>query len=674
MADLPMQEENLGNGIILHNNKLCLDFSGDNIWTGKNTFAKVVSFTANQTFPINNLSHENFILGSLIVSNGVSWQVLKPTKNNYVLTFTSRGVNWAPINLNQAEGVLPVSKGGTGWSLFPTEGILVNTGKEVLDLLPIPKERKVLLAENKTLTWVDFASFSKEFMQGIKTIYVNGNQATFEEFNPVFKLRDNNLAAGLSFESREKQLIIGLNHSKLKENDLSSSSAAIILNIKQPNFSVELAGKTVFSVDESGLISGQLSVDSLKGVLPLSHGGTGISSYDKGDILYADSDNNLVALSTQNCEGFYLQVKNGVPVYSPIDRSGFDGHFDFPITLGKSPVLPSLRFQRLPLIEKAIEGGVEFDGNYLFVTTSRQRKALAFLSSDITGTAQNVRGIVGIENGGTGANLIDFAPGQIIIKGHDQSFASFEQGMSGQVLMSQGPGSNPTWKNILVDLETNENSGVVIQQNEGITSINLDQSINFNPFWQGNHTFVSDVTLANKAQLILSETKKAPIKFQPTPSVSELTGGEIWFDGNHLIFNSGQKRIILTEKESKSEYIPSHYLTLAAGSEVVDNRKIRMKVPVPHLTTQGALAQANWKIRRLEILFDEAPTEQNAVFKLYCGNKVLIDQGLVNINKESESFENFNEVVVTTGEMLQLECVSTGGSNYWSAFLLIDLL
>jgi hypothetical protein len=92
------------------------------------------------------------------------------------------------------------------------------------------------------------------------------------------------------------------------------------------------------------------------------------------------------------------------------------------------------------------------------------------------------------------------------------------------------------------------------------------------------------------------------------------------------------------------------------------------------LTTQGALAQANWKIRRLEILFDEAPTEQSAVFKLYCGNKVLIDQGLVNINKESESFENFNEVVVTTGEMLQLECVRSGGSNYWSAFLLIDLL
>jgi hypothetical protein len=95
---------------------------------------------------------------------------------------------------------------------------------------------------------------------------------------------------------------------------------------------------------------------------------------------------------------------------------------------------------------------------------------------------------------------------------------------------------------------------------------------------------------------------------------------------------------------------------------------------VPHLTTKGSLANSNWKLRKLEILLDESAFEENAIFKLKCGNKTLIDQGIITVGTEQASFENFNEVVVSTGEILQLECLKTGGSNYWSAFLLIDLL
>jgi hypothetical protein len=42
--------------------------------------------------------------------------------------------------------------------------------------------------------------------------------------------------------------------------------------------------------------------------------------------------------------------------------------------------------------------------------------------------------------------------------------------------------------------------------------------------------------------------------------------------------------------------------------------------------------------------------------------------------KDSGSFESFDESFVETGEMLQIECIRTGGSNYWSIFLLIDLI
>jgi hypothetical protein len=122
------------------------------------------------------------------------------------------------------------------------------------------------------------------------------------------------------------------------------------------------------------------------------------------------------------------------------------------------------------------------------------------------------------------------------------------------------------------------------------------------------------------------------------------------------------------------DYVPSHYLTLGAGSEVSDGRKIRIKVPVPHLVAKGSLVHTKWKLRRLEITIDETPVEDNAILKLYSNNKIILNSGVVLQNSSHEIFENFDESFVETGEMLQVECIKTGGSNFWSIFLLIDLI
>jgi hypothetical protein len=129
----------------------------------------------------------------------------------------------------------------------------------------------------------------------------------------------------------------------------------------------------------------------------------------------------------------------------------------------------------------------------------------------------------------------------------------------------------------------------------------------------------------------------------------------------------------LTAKTQEENKTVSHYLTLAAGSEVHDNKKIKMKVPVPYLSSPGSLVRANWKVRRLDIVIDELASN-DIVFNLYSGNKKLITDGRISSNKEHESFEMFEEILVYTGEFLQIECVNSSGSNYWSAYLLIDLL
>jgi len=647
------------------------------IWTDKNIFAKGITFAPDQIFPVECLSYNNYSAGSILFANGNGWDVLRPSKNNQVLTFNARGLNWQTPTFSNIEGVLPVSKGGTGWSLFPESGILINTGKEMLDLMPIPNDKKILVGNQKNLQWFSFAEVANEISNSIKTIAVNGNDAIFEEYNPCFKLKEQQISAGLLLSQKDNNFFIGVNKNSLRTFNSNFNNAGLNFDFKNNLIYFEINNKKVFELDENNNLNNvSIDISQVNGILPLNQGGLGELRFLRGDIIFADSSKELKLLSTDKCEGFYLQVKDGIPVYAPLDKSGFDGRFEVPLILpsSKNEIAP-LRFTRSKLIDKTFEGALEFDGKYLYLTNSEGRKALSFLSSNITGTASNVTGVVSIENGGTGQSLKDLAVGQILIKNND-IVSSFDQGSFGQVLMSQGAGSFPAWRDAILDIDTEINSGLILDRKEGLIKALIDQSINFNPAWQGIHTFIRPLNL--KSKLNVSDEKSAPLNFGINQSVSDKTIGDIWFDGEYLNFFNGAQVINLSKPQNvqtqTNDFIQSHYLTLAAGADVSENRKIRMKTPVPHLTTKGSLANSNWKLRKLEILLDESAFEENAIFKLKCGNKTLIDQGIITVGTEQASFENFNEVVVSTGEILQLECLKTGGSNYWSAFLLIDLL
>ena len=647
------------------------------IWTDKNIFAKSITFASDQIFPIECLSYNNYSSGSILFANGSGWDVLRPTKNNQVLTFGARGLNWQTPNLSNTEGVLPVSKGGTGWSLFPESGILINTGKEMLDLMPIPNDKKILIGSQKTLSWFSFAEVANEISNNLKTISITGNDAVFEEYNPCFKLKEQHISAGMLLSHKDNNFFLGVNKNTLRTFNTNFSNAGLNFDFKNNLISFEINNKKVFEIDENANLNNvNLQMSQIQGILPLNQGGLGEIKFLRGDLIFADSSKELTVLSTDKCEGYYLQVRDGIPTYAPLDKSGFDGRFEVPLVLpaAKNGVAP-LRLTRSQLIDKTFEGSLEFDGKYLFLTNTEGRKALSFLTSNITGTASNVTGVVGLENGGTGQSLKDLAVGQILIKNNDL-ISSFDQGNYGQVLMSQGASSFPAWRDASLDIDTEINSGLILDRKDGIIKALVDQSLNFNPAWQGIHTFIRPLNL--KSKLNVSDEKEAPLNFGINQSVSNTTIGDIWFDGEHLQFFNGSQVITITKPQNvqaqTNDFIQSHYLTLAAGADVSENRKIRMKTPVPHLTTKGSLAHSNWKLRKLEILLDESAIEENAVFKLKSGNKTLIDQGIITVGTSQASFESFNEVIVTTGEILQLECVKSGGSNYWSAFLLIDLL
>ena len=76
-----------------------------------------------------------------------------------------------------------------------------------------------------------------------------------------------------------------------------------------------------------------------------------------------------------------------------------------------STTVPALVLSSGAVLTTPVAGAVEWTGNSLYVTlsTGPTRKEIAFLDSNITGTASNVSGIVAIANGGTGATTISGA-------------------------------------------------------------------------------------------------------------------------------------------------------------------------------------------------------------------------------------------------------------------------
>ena len=640
------------------------------VWNNSNIFTKNITFSKDQKFPIFNFDYANYPVGSLIYANGVSWDILKPNLTNQFLSFTANGLQWQHLQFSNIYGVLPVSQGGTGWSILPEKGLLINSAKEVLDLLPFPKDFNILVGQDNNVEWMDFKKIIDEVALKFKTINVINNIASLNNNNPIFKMTDGIVASGLSFDSSKLNFSISSNTNDLGEYNSSFESLSLNFDLKNKKFIFNINDSPILTINQNGnLEKCTIDFEQVNGVLPVNKGGLGSLELKKGNLIYCSNDNEINSLETKNKEGHYLRVKDGMPQYVELDKNFLDGNLSVPLVLDRTKnELPPLRFQRSSLVENLIEGSVEYDGYNLFLTTASGRKALSYMSSDISGKASNVTGIVALKNGGTGADLEEISIGQIIIK-NENSLSSLEHGNYGQFLMSQGQGAYPVWSYTLNEIDTSVNSGLNISRNGSSVNISIDQ--NFDAVWQGSHKFLNDLNL--NCQLVFSNKNKAPIKFDVTSSEGIKSAGEIWYDGNELFFNNGSKNVCLTQEVEIQDFKQSHLLTLSAGNEIFDNKKIKLKVPVPYLTTKKNLAVANWKIKYIHLVADDPSMTDSTIFNLLKNDKTA---SVINIPIGNSEFlySEFKDNILTSGEILQLECVKTGGSNFWSAFLMIEMI
>ena len=667
MSLISIEENNLGKGLIYKNNKLDINNFQDYVWSGKHIFSRPIIFAQDQYFPLDKLTHDNCSLGSVIVSTGEGWQALPPGSPGQVLTFTSKGAKWLNVTLDQAEGTLPKINGGTGWPDFPVKGLLCNTGKPVLDIIPFTLNKKILLSENNEVLWQDYQDIADDIAKRFPKIFnLKSNKAILDKQNPGILLQDINQV--------DMSLVDNKNF-KISLNSISENKINKIINfsLDKSTFEIKVDNNVVFSIDDKGFIEkGSLSINNISGIVPLQQGGTGLDSYDPGDLLYISENGSFTRLSTKNAEGCFLRIVGGMPKYVYFEKTGFDGVFESPVTFAKTSVQASVTIQPNDLISNPTLGSLEFDGNQLYITNKQDRKKFAYIDSDIAGNSENVNGTVDLSHGGTNANLEALNEGQMIVMSNDYKFEALEQGNEGQILSSMGHGASPKWIDPVGNLTSGKTSGIKINKNNFNFDLSFDSSLDYD--WSGENTIKNKLILESQAKLFIKRepsSEDAPINIQSSKTPTKLLDGDIWYDGNNLnLFANGQK----INLSSSSDVNPHYYLTLAAGSEALDGRKIRMKTPVPPLVGRGTAINAKWRLRRLDILFDEIPLDNVSINLWSNNNKILLSNGIIPQNVEKFTFESFEEAFVETNEILQLECVKSGGSNYWSAFLLVELI
>jgi hypothetical protein len=100
----------------------------------------------------------------------------------------------------------------------------------------------------------------------------------------------------------------------------STGSGSVVLNTN-PTFSGTVTAGT-FSGSGSGLTS--LNATNIStGTLPVARGGTGLTSFVSGDLIYANGTSSFTNLaSNSSTQGYFLKNDNGVPIWADVSQVG----------------------------------------------------------------------------------------------------------------------------------------------------------------------------------------------------------------------------------------------------------------------------------------------------------------------------------------------------------------
>lgn len=263
---------------------------------------------------------------SLLSSNKLS---ITPNVSGLTIDFD---VNESNLNLNNIGGTLNANKGGTGFSLYNVGDLLFANTTTTLSKLPVSIDGKVLTLVGGLPTWItptggditngDNIGGGSELFQiksgsdlVFRTLIADSNKITItQNANTInFDINENNLIGEANTASNiviDGGGVYGLFTVKtgvdlpfkslFKDNGISidnSTSGLLKISVYEQELDINLIGGTPLNAD---------------------NGGTGISSYVIGDLIYANTVSTLTTIPIGSF-GEVLSVSgSGLPVWASI--------------------------------------------------------------------------------------------------------------------------------------------------------------------------------------------------------------------------------------------------------------------------------------------------------------------------------------------------------------------
>lgn len=643
-----------------------MDLNASHIWTQQHTFLKPVLFSSGQVFNGASIKFSEQKRGSIAVCDGKQWNVLHPGASAQVLSIVNGQPLWSSVDTSVLNGVVKPENGGTGISNFESGSVLCADSKSTWSALKPGKDGNVLQIKDGTPTWDDFPGVS-----GVgKSSYLTVWSSTGSVCASNIQVSEKSLV--LKGKNQSIQFGDAILHSTSKQVSLTLNQDSVV--ITKDTFAIQHDNKTVVKFYKGKFDVGVVPTERLDGVVATQNGGTGISRYNTGDIIYAVSSNQLGTLSIDNMDGFYLKVVNGRPQWAPLESGVVSAKTTNSSTMALSEgtyLRAPMQFQTGQLTSSPHPGALEWDGNDLYITTKDStRKAVMFKGENSTGSASSLTRVLSLSMGGLGKAHDNARVGSILFVETNTNVGVLKP-ESGQFLRIDPHSNLPTWSHAVVEI-TPGNGVSVNRSNKYTPQIEVDTSDKFNPLWRGNHIFERGVVLGEETTLKIPKhinSGAAQIHFDKCKEPNQKTHGDVWFDNDLFMYVNGAT-VNLTETRRAASVAQIQHLRICEGVSPIPNSRRKVKYPLPF--GGDGYSRVKWKFIRADLRVEDCPSEHDAKLQILVNNQPVLEQPMtVAMSQQATSTQLFTMPYAFSGDLIEIEYGDTGGSDCWSLFLTV---
>ena len=164
-------------------------------------------------------------------------------------------------------------------------------------------------------------------------------------------------------------------------------------------------------------------------IQPVNRGGTGLTSFVSGDLIYANGTSSFTNLAaSSSTQGYFLKNDNGVPTWADVSLVGSAS----PYSIAAGSGLSGGNYNGSSAVTWTVDFGV-------VASTSN-------LNSNVTRISTLENEIQPVNRGGTG--LTSYTVGDLLYAAGPTTLSVLSAGTSGEVLTTNGPGSAPTWTTV----------------------------------------------------------------------------------------------------------------------------------------------------------------------------------------------------------------------------------